>query len=131
MALGKQAKVLTKAQIDTLLIHVGNGRNPVRNRLIVLLSVKAGLRAKEIAHLTWSMVLNSDGTLSKEINLQDCASKGKSGRVIPMAKELFVELGKWQSSCKNAVLTNRQITQACLHDAASFRRSVCACRAHH
>ena len=43
MALGKQAKVLTKAQIDTLLLHVGNGRNPVRNRLIVLLSVKAGL----------------------------------------------------------------------------------------
>ena len=102
MALGKQAKVLTKAQIDTLLLHVGNGRNPVRNRLIVFLSVKAGLRAKEIAHLTWSMVLNSDGTLSKEINLQDCASKGKSGRVIPMAKELFVELGKWQSSC-NAI----------------------------
>ena len=102
MALGKQAKVLTKAQIDTLLLHVGNGRNPVRNRLIVLLSVKAGLRAKEIAYLTWSMVLNSDGTLSKEINLQDCASKGKSGRVIPMSKELFVELGRWQSSC-NAV----------------------------
>ena len=102
MALGKQAKVLTKAQIDTLLLHVGNGRNPIRNRLIVLLSVKAGLRAKEIAHLTWSMVLNSDGTLSKEINLQDCASKGKSGRVIPMAKELFVELVKWQSSC-NAI----------------------------
>jgi len=102
MALGKQAKVLTKAQIDTLLLNVVNGRNPVRNRLIVFLSVKAGLRAKEIAHLTWSMVLNSDGTLSKEINLQDCASKGKSGRVIPMAKELFVELGKWQSSC-NAI----------------------------
>ena len=100
MALGKQAKILTKAQIDTLLLHVGNGRNPVRNRLIVLFSVKAGLRAKEIAHLTWSMVLNSDGTLSKEINLQDSASKGKSGRVIPMAKELFAELGKWQSSCE-------------------------------
>ena len=102
MALGKQAKVLTKAQIDTLLLHVGNGRNPVRNRLIVLLSVKAGLRAKEIAHLTWSMVLNSDGTLSKEIILQDCASKGKSGRVIPMSKELFIELGRWQSS-SNAI----------------------------
>lgn len=102
MALCKQAKVLSKAQIDTLLLHVGSGRNPTRNRLIVFLSVKAGLRAKEIAHLTWSMVLNSDGTLSKEINLHDSASKGKSGRVIPMAKELFVELGKWHSS-SNAI----------------------------
>ena len=50
MALGKQAKTLTKAQIDTLLLHVGNGRNGTRNRLIILLSVRAGLRAKEIAH---------------------------------------------------------------------------------
>ena len=108
MALGKQAKVLTKAQIDTLLLHVGNKRNSIRNRLIVLFSVKAGLRAKEIANLTWSMVLNSDGTISKEINLQDCASKGKSGRVIPMAKELFVELVKWQSFC-NAIHHNSRI----------------------
>jgi hypothetical protein len=31
---------------------------PLRNRVIVLLSVKAGLRAGEIAKLTWDMVLD-------------------------------------------------------------------------
>mgnify|MGYP000293490590 FL=1 len=80
MSLGKQAKTLSKAQIDTLLLHLSNGRNATRNRVIALLSVRAGLRAKEIAHVTWGMVLNSDGSLSDEIALQDCASKGESSR---------------------------------------------------
>jgi len=43
MALGKQAKTLTKAQVDTLLLHVGNGRNGTRNRVVALLSVRAAL----------------------------------------------------------------------------------------
>lgn len=99
MALGKQAKTLTKAQIDTLLLHVSNGRNGSRNRVVALLSVRAGLRAKEIAHLTWSMVLNSDGTLADEIALQDCAAKGSSGRLVPMAKDLKAAITAWRSEC--------------------------------
>ncbi len=97
MALGKQAKTLTKAQIDTLILHVSNGRNGSRNRVIALLSVRAGLRAKEVAHLTWSMVLNSDGTLADEIALQDCAAKGSSGRTVPMAKDLKAAVVAWRN----------------------------------
>ena len=110
MSLGKQAKTLTKAQIDTLLLHVGSGRNSVRNRVIALLSVRAGLRAKEIAHLTWSMVLNSDGTLSDEIALQDCAAKGSSGRLVPMAKDLKAAMTAWRSQCGAVVHNARIIT---------------------
>jgi integrase/recombinase XerD len=99
MSLGKQAKTLSKAQLDTLLLHLSNGRNATRNRVIALLSVRAGLRAKEIAHVTWGMVLNSDGTLSDEIALQDCASKGESGRVVPMSKDLKVAMGLWRNEC--------------------------------
>ena len=99
MALGKQAKTLTKAQIDTLLLHVRNGRNGTRTRVVALLSVRAGLRAKEIAHLTWGMVLNSDGTLADEIALQDCAAKGSSGRTVPMARDLKVAMTAWRSEC--------------------------------
>lgn len=97
MALGKQAKTLSKAQIETLLIHVSRTRNPVRNRLIVLLSVRAGLRAKEIACLTWDMVTNSDGSIADEIALRDVASKGSSGRIIPMAKDLHAAFVAWHS----------------------------------
>jgi integrase/recombinase XerD len=58
------------------------------NRLIFLLSVKAGLRAKEIARLTWVMTNDSQGEIARAICLQDSASKGKSGRFIPLNVEV-------------------------------------------
>ncbi len=51
---GKQAKVLTKAQIDTALMSFKMTRHPNRNRVLFLLSVKAGLRACECANLRWT-----------------------------------------------------------------------------
>ena len=99
MALSKQAKILSKAQIETLLLHVAHGRNANRNRVISLLSIRAGLRAKEIAHVTWSMILASDRTLSDDIALEDWAAKGKSGRVIPIAKDLKAALSAWRNEC--------------------------------
>ena len=36
-------------------------RHPLRNQVLVLLSVKAGLRAGEIANLTWPMVIDPIG----------------------------------------------------------------------
>jgi integrase len=50
---GRRAKILHQQQINDLLIFASATRNPLRNKLIVLLSVKAGLRAGEIAGLTW------------------------------------------------------------------------------
>ena len=92
MALGKQAKILTKKQIDQLIWYVGTLRHPLRNEVIVLLSVKAGLRAKEIASLTWSMITDADGDIGSNIHLTDKASKGRSGRVIPLNMQLRLKL---------------------------------------
>ena len=88
MALSKQAKVLSKGQVQALLGYVSRGRHGARNRVIALLSVRAGLRAKEVAGLTWSMVTDSEGAVAADIRLEDRASKGRSGRVIPMNSEL-------------------------------------------
>lgn len=88
MALGKQAKVLTKQQVDALYLSLSLTRNPERNRLIFLLSVKAGLRAKEIAGLTWGMVLTASGELSDQIALENTVAKGSSGRHIPLNRQL-------------------------------------------
>ncbi len=88
MALGKQAKTLTKHQVDAVFHHLGPGRNGIRNQLILLLSVRAGLRAKEIANLKWSMVLDAAGEVGDNIHLTDEASKGASGRIIPINKML-------------------------------------------
>lgn len=92
MSLGKQAKTLTKPQIDAVLGYLANSRYPARNRVIFLLSVKAGLRAKEIASLTWAMVTDAEGALADTISLTDIASKGRGGRVIPINKDLKVAL---------------------------------------
>ena len=92
MALGKQAKILTKKQIDQLIWYVGTLRHPLRNEVIVMLSVRAGLRAKEIAGLTWSMITDADGDIGSSIHLTDKASKGRSGRVIPLNMQLRLKL---------------------------------------
>jgi integrase/recombinase XerC len=90
MAQGKQAKVLTEAQAKAVLRHVEHhGRYPQRDRVMVLLSLKAGLRAKEIACLTWGMVTDANGEVGDAIALPNVASKGKGGgRTIPLNREL-------------------------------------------
>jgi integrase/recombinase XerD len=56
---------------------------------MVLLSFKAGLRAKEIASLTWSMITDGSGELADAISLPNSASKGKGGgRTIPLHTEI-------------------------------------------
>ena len=92
MSLGKQAKVLTKQQIDLLYTSLSLTQDEDRNRLIFLLSIRAGLRAKEIADLKWSMVMDADGCVCDQISLDNTASKGNSGRAIPLNKQLRVEL---------------------------------------
>ena len=57
-------------------------------QLMFLLSVDAGLRAKEIASVSWEMLTDASGALTDEIRLQDKASKGKSGGVIFISKRL-------------------------------------------
>jgi integrase/recombinase XerD len=88
MGLGKQAKTLSKGQVEAVLGYLAKTRNPARNRVIFLLSAKAGLRAKEIARLTWWMTNDPQGEIGRTICLQDSASKGKSGRMIPLNDEV-------------------------------------------
>src|SRR5579862_52039 len=85
---GKQAKVLTRQQVRAALRRARHGRYPERDRVMVLLSVKAGLRAGEIAKLTWVMLLDADGRIGHRIELHDAAAKKRSGRTIPLHPEL-------------------------------------------
>jgi len=92
---GRQAKVLSESNLAELLAFADNTRQPSRNRLIVLLSAKAGLRAGEIANLTWDMVLGGDDRLSNVIELRDWAAKKGSGRSIPIHPTLAQALECW------------------------------------
>ena len=58
---GRQAKILSVGDVNDLLVFASCTRHSLRNRVIVLLAAKAGLRAGEIAKLTWDMVLDPTG----------------------------------------------------------------------
>jgi integrase/recombinase XerD len=93
--IGKQAKILSEEQVERLLEFVSTTRNPIRNRVMVLLSLKAGLRAGEIANLTWPMVLGPQDEIAAVIELRDHAAKKNSGRHIAMHPDLRDALGHW------------------------------------
>src|SRR3984893_7416611 len=92
---GKRAKILAAADVGDLLVFASCTRQPLRNTVMVLLSAKAGLRAGEIANLTWDMVLDATGRVSGLIELADAAAKKCSGRSIPIHPDLAAALAAW------------------------------------
>lgn len=94
--LGKQAKTLSDQQVRAMLTYLETTRWPERNGAIFLLSLRAGLRAKEIASLTWSMVTDAEGKIAEVISLRDSATKGRSGGYIPIARDLRKSLESLQ-----------------------------------
>ena len=81
---GKRAKVLSRDHIEDLFVFARQTRHPIRNEVLVQLSFKAGLRAAEIANLTWPMVVGRSGEIGNSLELHDRIAKKSSGRVIPL-----------------------------------------------
>jgi integrase len=100
--LGKQAKTLSQFDVTDLLTFAEYTRNPIRNRVIVLLSAKAGLRAGEIANLRWDMVVDASGEIGTVIELRDHAAKKGSGRLIPIHPDLAAALSDWRQASSGA-----------------------------
>ena len=93
MSLGKQAKIITDKQTRAILAELETRRYPARDRVMFLLSMRAGLRAKEIACVTWSMVTDAEGEVADAIGLENRAAKGKrGGRIVPMHPDLKAAL---------------------------------------
>ena len=110
MGLCKQAKTLSDRQVVATLAYLETTRYPLRNAVILLLSLKAGLRAKEIAALTWAMITDSEGNPSSSIALPNAASKGRSGRSIPINKQLQKAIEQLRPSRSNSpyVITSQR-----------------------
>jgi integrase len=86
--IGQPAKVLRPGDVRHALAWASNRRHGLRNRVIILLSVKAGLRAGEIAALRWSMVGDATGGIGKSLELPASSAKCGSGRRIPLHADL-------------------------------------------
>jgi len=107
---GKQAKMLTPKQETAVLTYLQTRRYPIRDRVMFLLSIKAGLRAKEIACLTWSMVTDAAGQVAEVLALPNRASKGRrGGRLIPLNHLLRAALGELHQSRGDAVHPERPV----------------------
>jgi integrase len=85
---GRQAKIITATMLRRMLIFVGGTAFTKRDRVIILLSAKAGLRACEIARLDWTMVLDARGHVGAFIAVRDTIAKKRSGRRIPLHGDL-------------------------------------------
>ena len=78
--LGKQAKILSEAQIRAALGHVEQSRYPERDRVMVLLSVKAGMRAKGDCV---ALLGHADGCRGRDCRCHrpaECGEQGQAGR---------------------------------------------------
>src|SRR2546426_10231509 len=107
---GNKAKIVRPTQERAIVGYLDTTRYPARDRVMFLLSMKAGLRAKEIAALTWVMVTDAAGQVSETIHLENRASKGKTGgRTIPMHPDIHAALVALQAWCGDTVRPDRSI----------------------
>ena len=114
---GKQAKIFSDVQFKTILSDLKTTRYPLRDQVIFLFSAKAGLRAMEISGLRWSMVSDPQGNICDVISLEDHIAKKKSGRHVPMnrqLKEALIDLQETSSPDPEdfVVRTEREIKMA-------------------
>lgn len=89
---GRQAKVIAPAMLRALHRHVQHSTHSDRDWAMLLLSVKAGLRASEVANLDWSMVVDGNRRVGHVIELPDRIAKCRGGRRIPIHPDLRAAL---------------------------------------
>ena len=94
--IGRQAKVLTPGDLRRLLALTNRSKFPERDRVMVLLTVRAGLRAREAAGLKWSMVSDANGRIASMVEVRDVIAKRGSGRRVPMHPQLHKALATWR-----------------------------------
>jgi integrase len=95
----KRAKIIDEAAFEKVITRASSMENGQRNVVMLLLSHKAGLRAAEIAGLTWGDVLDANGNVSKEVlSIPPSIAKKGHGRDIPMHPRLHKELTKLYQS---------------------------------
>jgi integrase/recombinase XerD len=91
----KQAKTLSKAEVRRVLDYVATRRHAARNRMLVLATFYAGLRAIEVASLRYCDVLDSIGKVKTEIWLKAWQTKGYEGRMVYVNTQLQKELAAY------------------------------------
>lgn len=74
------AKPLNSGKLSVILQDIQeNSAFPVRDKALVLVSFRSGLRVGEIASLLWGDILNKNGEIRETFSLRKSTTKGKKG----------------------------------------------------
>ena len=92
------AKSLTPAELETALTYIAKRPHAVRNRVMLLFTVMAGLRVGEVADLTLADVRNRDGSIKSEIYLASHRVKHGYARTVYVSTRLQAELAAYVGS---------------------------------
>lgn len=99
----KRAKVLDDEQFPRLMKWIDeNSVMPIRDRLLVLLSFKAGLRVSEIVKIDISAMTNAEGKIAKVITIFSNVGKGRKMREVPMHADIEKALREFRKHYKGA-----------------------------
>jgi integrase/recombinase XerD len=103
LSMATSAKVLAPGELRRVQARASRGRFAHRNKVIIMLSFKAGLRACEIAGLTWAMVLAADGRIGSSLAIDGLIAKNGRARRVPMHPELKRALQNLHKVCGHPV----------------------------
>jgi integrase/recombinase XerD len=97
-----QAKVLSEIELRRALAVVADMKHAKRNRLLLMLSFQAGMRAGEMAALKIGHVLNADGSVRDRIHLQVQETKGERQRSVIVNRRLQREISDFVGALTGA-----------------------------
>jgi len=93
--MSKQARVLTKTEVNRVLAVINNGKHAKRNSAVFYLSFYAGLRAIEIASLRLHNVVNEEGIVKTQFVLEANMTKGNKRQRVIISSALRKQLQKY------------------------------------
>lgn len=101
----KQAQTLKDAEIRRVLAYCATRQHSARDTTIVLFSINAGLRAKELAALRVSDVYDELGAVRNSFILTAEQTKGRRTRTVYLNKTLQRQLAQYRTALRNTAPT--------------------------
>lgn len=101
-----QAKTLTPAEIEHMLVYIAQRSYALRNRVMLLTGLWSGMRVGEIASLCVGDVMNTDGSIKAEVRLTAQQTKGRQPRTVFLPQKLRDELAAYMAIRKGAAASH-------------------------
>ena len=83
-----QAKVLTQDEVERVMQYLGKKQHAMRNQAMFLLTHGCGVRIKELVSMRICDVLERNGDIKQEVNLNRNQTKGARGRTVYLADKM-------------------------------------------